>query len=122
MIIAIDFDGVLVNDKFPEIGEPDWDMVSAVWRLSHTEHELVLWTCRVDDRLEEAKQWCIDHDLKFTSINSNTPTNLNEYSTDPRKVYADIYIDDRACGYSRTRAINFLNKLFKGDLQNDNKR
>lgn len=112
MIIAIDFDGVLVSDKFPEIGEPDWKMVSAVWRLGFTQHELILWTSRVGDRLNEAIQWCQDHNLNFTCVNSNTPNNLAEYGTDPRKAFADVYIDDRAFGYDRKKAIKFLNDLF----------
>lgn len=112
MIIAVDFDGTLVKDKFPEIGEPIWDMVEAVWKLGFTDHELVLWTCRVDERLEEAVQWCIEHNLKFASVNSNTPNNLSQYGTDPRKVYADVYIDDRSVGYTKAKAVKFLNDLF----------
>lgn len=113
MIIAIDFDGVLVKDNFPEIGEPDWDMVSAVWRLGFTDHELVLWTSRVNERLAEAVKWCEEHDLKFDCVNENAPSNLAEYGTDPRKAFADVYIDDRALGYDRKKTLNFLNRLFK---------
>lgn len=112
MIIAIDFDGTLVEDAFPEIGRPVWDMVDAVWKLGFTDHELILWTSRVGERLEEAVRWCKEHDLKFTSINSNTPNNLGQYGTDPRKVFADVYIDDRAIGYTKTKAVSFLNELF----------
>lgn len=119
MIIAIDFDGVLVSDKFPEIGEPDWEMVSAVWRLGFTEHELILWTSRVGDRLNEAVQWCKDHNLNFTCVNANTPSNLAEYGTDPRKAFADVYIDDRACGYTRSKALKYLNELFDKEKLND---
>ena len=112
MIIAIDFDGVLVEDAFPAIGEPDWEMVSAIWRLGFTDHELILWTSRVNERLEEAVQWCKEHDLKFVCVNNNSPSNLAEYGTDPRKVFANIYIDDRACGYDRKKTLKLLNKLF----------
>jgi hypothetical protein len=122
MIIAIDFDGVLVKDKFPEIGEPDWDIISAVWRLGFTNHELILWTSRVDDRLQEAIEWCKAHDLKFTCVNSNTPSNLAEYGTDPRKAFADVYIDDRACGYSRTQTLIYLNKLITKEEHPNNER
>lgn len=112
MIIAIDFDGVLVEDKFPKIGKPNWDIVSAVWRLGFTNHELVLWTSRVGDRLNEALLWCMEHDLKFACVNNNTPSNLAEHGTNPRKVFADVYIDDRACGYDRVKALDFLNDIF----------
>lgn len=116
MIIAVDFDGVLVEDKFPDIGKPDWDMLKAVWQLGFTDHELILWTSRIGKKLEEAKQWCDEHNLKFTSVNANAPSNICEYGTDPRKVYADIYIDDRALGYSRKNAIKTLNELFNKEV------
>lgn len=122
MIIAVDFDGVLVEDQFPNIGKTDWEMVTSLWRLEGLGHEIVLWTCRVNDKLEEAKQWCKDHGLKFTCVNSNTPTNLNEYGTDPRKVFAHVYIDDRAIGYTRAKALKFLNKLYLEEMNKDDKR
>lgn len=119
MIIAIDFDGVLVKDKFPEIGEANLEMVFTVWKLGFTKHELILWTSRIGKRLEEAVQWCEDHNLKFTCINANTPNNLAKYGTDPRKAFADVYIDDRACGYSEAIALRFLNNLLMEENKNE---
>lgn len=95
IIVAVDFDGILCQDKFPEIGEPNYDMVSFVRRLQDSGIETILWTSRVDDRLAEAIAWCEDRGLHFTSINDNTPSNKEQYGTNPRKVYADIYMDDR---------------------------
>lgn len=112
MIIAVDFDGVLVEDKFPKIGRTHWDVVQAVRKLMLTNHELILWTSRVDERLEEAVRWCEEHGLKFVAVNSNSPNNLAQYGTDPRKVYADVYIDDRVVGFSRSKAVRFMNDLF----------
>lgn len=96
IIVAVDFDGILCKDKFPEIGKPNYDMVSFVRRLQDSGIETILWTSRVDDRLAEAITWCEDRGLHFTSINDNTPSNKEQYGTNPRKVYADIYIDDRS--------------------------
>ena len=95
IIVAVDFDGILCQDKFPEIGEPNYDMVSFVRRLQDSGIETILWTSRVDDRLAEAIAWCEDRGLHFASINDNTPSNKEQYGTNPRKVYADIYMDDR---------------------------
>ena len=112
MIIAIDFDGVLVEDKFPTIGEPKYEMVNAVNDLIQSGgHEVILWTCRVGDRLREAEDWCREHRMRFTTVNGNSPNNLAEYRTDPRKVYADVYIDDRGIGYSEELAVSFIKKL-----------
>lgn len=96
IIVAVDFDGILCQDKFPEIGEPNYDMISFVRRLQDSGIETILWTSRVDDRLAEAIVWCEGRGLHFTSINDNTPNNKEQYGTNPRKVYADIYMDDRS--------------------------
>lgn len=96
IIIAVDFDGILCEDKFPEIGLPHYDMVSFVRRLQDSGIETILWTSRIDDRLEEAVKWCEDRGLHFTAINDNTPSNKEQYGTNPRKVYADVYMDDRS--------------------------
>ena len=117
MIIAIDFDGVLVGDEFPEMGSPDTPMINAVKSVIEAGHEVILWTCRVGKRLEDAILWCERHRLDFAAINSPAPTNLAEYGTDPRKVYADYYIDDHMLGYSRLETIVLLKKISKGELQ-----
>lgn len=117
MIIAIDFDGVLVEDKFPEIGPPDTLIINAVKSVIKAGHEVILWTCRVGKRLEDAILWCERHRLDFAAINSPSPTNLAEYGTNPRKVYADYYIDDRMLGYSRFETVVLLRKISRGELQ-----
>lgn len=98
MIIAIDFDGVLCEDRFPEIGSPDYEMVSLVRQLIDAGHEVVLWTCRVDARLDEAVAWCEDRGLHFCAVNENAPSNrarwAAEYPNGTRKVYADLYVED----------------------------
>lgn len=96
IIVAVDFDGVLCQDKFPKIGRPNYDMILFVRRLQDSEVETILWTSRVDDRLAEAVAWCEDWGLHFTSVNDNTPNNKEQYGTNPRKVYADVYMDDRS--------------------------
>lgn len=113
VIIAVDFDGVLVEDKFPEIGKPNWEILIPLWRLKYSEHEFILWTSRVDDRLAEAIEWCNTHDLKFVAVNAGSDNNLKQYGTDPRKIYADVYIDDRAVGFSKKATVGFLNQLIK---------
>lgn len=98
MIIAVDFDGVLCVNKFPEIGKPNYEIISLVKQLIDQEHEVILWTSRVDNELVSAVRWCEDYGLKFCAVNDNAPSNkakyLNKYPNGTRKVYADVYIDD----------------------------
>lgn len=95
IIVAVDFDGILCEDAFPDIGKPNYEMVSFVRRLQDSGIETILWTSRINKKLDEAIDWCEDRGLKFTAINDNTPNNKAEYGTNPRKVYADVYMDDR---------------------------
>lgn len=99
MIIAVDFDGILCGNAFPDIGKPNYDMISFVRQLIDEGHEVILWTSRTGDRLTEAVMWCEDRGLHFCAINENAPSNLAqylaEYPTPSPKVYADLYLEDR---------------------------
>lgn len=117
MIIAVDFDGVIVSDKFPLIGDADFEILTLLGKAIDKGHQVILWTCRVGDRLREAEDWCRERRLRFTCVNGNSPTNLAEYKTDPRKIYADIYIDDRAIGYNREVTVGLLKLLIKEDCK-----
>ena len=98
MIIAVDFDGILCENQFPNIGPPNYAMISFVRELIDKGHELILWTSRVEWQLEEAVTWCEDHGLRFCAVNDSAPSNKEQFSTVyaslPTKVYVDIYIDD----------------------------
>lgn len=98
MIIAVDFDGILCENRFPDIGEPNYDAVSAVRQLIDAGHEVILWTSRVDQELTNAVEWCEERGLHFCAINENAPSNIQQYiekyPNGTRKIFADIYIDD----------------------------
>lgn len=116
MILAVDFDGTLCQNAFPGIGEPHWGIIAALRAVQqHTDHTTVLWTCRVNDKLKEAVEWCEEHGLHFDKVNENAIHNVSEYGTDPRKVFADIYIDDKAIGYSPEAVIETLKNLIEED-------
>ena len=98
MIIAVDFDGVLCENKFPDIGPPNYEVISIIRQLIDKGHEVVLWTSRNGAELKRAVHWCHDYGLHFCSVNEPAPSNEKEYAdkypTQSRKIYADIYIDD----------------------------
>ena len=95
-IIAVDFDGTLVEDKFPEIGEIKQD----VWRDALFAQErgakLILWTSRDNERLKAAIEFCTQHGLHFDAINNNLDECKVMFNNDTRKVYANEYWDDKA--------------------------
>lgn len=71
-------------------------MIQALRDLSrYCDARLILWTCREGDQLERALQWCYAHGLTFDAVNDNLPDHITTWGNNPRKVYADVYIDDR---------------------------
>lgn len=98
-IMAVDFDGTLVRDKFPEIGEERKKFCNIIRIFQNMGVKSILWTSRTGSALREAIEWCKDHDLHFDTINENLPEVIElTGGIDTRKVYADVYFDDRNRG------------------------
>lgn len=95
MVFAIDFDGTLVQDKFPEIGEEIPGRIDNIKRLQNEGYKMILWTCRNGQHLAEAVSWCKDRGLIFDAVNENLPEVRERWGGDTRKVYCDFYIDDK---------------------------
>ena len=95
MIYAIDFDGTLCVDRYPEIGEPREDMIRAVLDAQRAGDRFILWTCRIGERLEEAVAWSAARGITFDAVNDNLPDMIAPYGNNCRKVLVDGYIDDR---------------------------
>ena len=95
-IMAVDFDGTLVTDRFPEIGEERENFCRFIRILQRMGVKSILWTSRTGSALREAVEWCEEHDLHFDAINENLPEVIElTGGTDTRKVYANMYFDDR---------------------------
>lgn len=95
MVYAIDFDGTLVQDKFPEIGKEIPGRVEKCKRLQKSGDKIILWTCRNGEHLAEAVNWCKERGLVFDAVNENLPEVKERWGGDTRKVYCDFYIDDK---------------------------
>ena len=100
MRIAVDFDGTIVEHKYPSIGKEKPFAVETLKQLNADGHELILWTVRSGDLLHEAVKWCAERGLKFYAVNSNRPQG-SLFASNPNgspKVSADIFIDDSNLG------------------------
>lgn len=95
MIIGIDFDGTLAVHEYPEIGVEVPGAIETCKRLEADGHQLILYTMRSGDTLNEALDWCKERGLTFWGINKN-PT--QHRWTESPKVYCQVYIDDAAYG------------------------
>ena len=96
MIIAVDFDGTLCKESFPYIGEPNQDIIDYIKMLKASGDKIILWTCRYGKQLKQAIKWCKEQGIEFDAINDNIKEQKKLYHNNCRKVYADIYIDDKA--------------------------
>lgn len=94
-ILAVDFDGTLCKDAYPEIGEPREDIIALVQSYRKEGWRIVLWTCRNREALEAAVKWCTEQGLVFDAINTNIPEVQECFGGDTRKVFADKYLDDK---------------------------
>ena len=94
-IIAVDFDGTLCECKFTDIGAPIPPVIEYVKRLRAAGNIIILWTCRTGQNLTDAVTWCKQQGLTFDYINENVKQNVEQYGGDTRKIFADVYIDDK---------------------------
>ena len=99
MVFAIDFDGTLCTDNFPDIGKEIPGRINALKKLQEDGHKLILWTCRQNDEhgshLDNAVRWCAERGIIFDAVNQNLPEVQLKWGGDTRKVYCDYYIDDK---------------------------
>ena len=100
MTIAVDFDGTIVEHKYPKIGKELPFAIDTLKTLAGEGHKLILWTSRDGELLEEALQFCRERGLEFYAVNSNYPPGALFTSKAGKscKVVADVYIDDRNIG------------------------
>jgi hydroxymethylpyrimidine pyrophosphatase-like HAD family hydrolase len=99
MIIAVDFDGTIVEHKYPKIGKEIPFAIDTLKKLQYEHyHRLILWTVRVGNELDEALEYCRARGLEFYAANANYPEEVFDDKAGSRKVKADMYIDDRNIG------------------------
>lgn len=95
-IIAVDFDGTLCENKYPDIGEPRYSVINKLKAEQEAGAKVILWTCRREKQLADAVYWCAEQGLKFDAINENLKDTVERFGDDTRKVSATEYWDDRA--------------------------
>ncbi len=97
LIIAVDFDGTIVEDAYPKIGKPMLFSFETLKKLQEAGHRLILWTYRAGSKLDEAVTFCEDNGIYFYAVNKSFPEEEfnGKYS---RKINADLFIDDRNIG------------------------
>jgi len=122
MIYAIDFDGTIVENKFPAIGELKPEAASFISALKERGDKWILYTMREGPVLDEALAFLRDNGLEPDAVNDNLPEMCEFYHNNPRKVFANVYIDDHNAGgllFSRTPEKGSEKGDIPGDAQKD---
>jgi len=106
-ILSVDYDGTLFQDSWPKIGKPVKDVINKVKDFKEAGASVILWTCREGRSLQEALSRCSKEGLEFDSVNESCP-DQKKYQQKKllengeifglRKIYADLYIDDKSPG------------------------
>jgi len=96
LVIAIDFDGTIVTDKYPDIGFLKRNAKEVINKLYDEGHDIIINSCRQGREEREMVEFLIDNEIKFNAVNENLCYRIEEYDNDCRKIGADVYIDDKA--------------------------
>ena len=99
MIIAVDFDGTIVEHRYPDIGRERPFATDTLKKLIKDGHRLILWTVREGRLLDEAVDFCRERGVEFYAVNRDYPEEEKEHNKHySRKLKADVWIDDRNVG------------------------
>lgn len=98
LLIAVDFDGTIVEDAYPKIGKPMLFAFETLKQLEKDGHRLILWTYRNGRKLDQAVEFCRENGIEFYAVNCSYPSEDHRDPDVSRKINADIFIDDRNVG------------------------
>ena len=97
LTIAVDFDGTIAEDAYPQVGKAKLFAFETLKKLQEEGHRLILWTYRSGSKLDDAVAFCKKNGITFYAVNKSFPEEVFDpkYS---RKINADVFIDDRNIG------------------------
>lgn len=96
--LAIDFDGTIVEDAYPNIGKVKIFAFETLKKLQSEGYRLILWTYRSGKTLDDAVEFCRKNGVEFYAVNSSFEGEVFNGDEQSRKIDADLFIDDRNLG------------------------
>ena len=98
LLIAVDFDGTIVEDKYPAVGKAMPFAIETLKMLQGDGHRIILWTYRHGSKLQEAVDFMHAQEVPPYAVNRSYPEELPMPKDVSRKIHADLFIDDRNFG------------------------
>ncbi len=96
LVIAVDFDGTIVTNKYPDIGYLKRNAKKVINELFDAGHEIIINTCRQGKEEQDMIDFLKQMGIMYSTVNENLCYRIEEYGNDCRKIGADVYIDDKA--------------------------
>lgn len=94
-VFAVDFDGTIVKAEYPEIGDLIPGALETMQLMRARGHKIIIWTCRHGTHLEAVKAFLKANEVPYDYLNEHYPVFVQAHGYEPRKIFADYYIDDR---------------------------
>jgi hypothetical protein len=118
MYICVDFDGTIVDHRFPEIGPPVPGALEWLKKFQSAGAKLILFTMRSDggksgDSLTRAVNYLEENGISLYGVNKN-PSQV--HWTNSPKAYGHLYIDDAAFGCPLTQPDGFQRKCVDWEI------
>lgn len=105
---AIDFDDTIVVGAFPEIGEVKPHAKRVIEKIKDHGGLVSIWTCRSDDHERLVEKWLKDNGIPYDKLNEPFEHYTEFFKGNPRKILADVYIDDKSIDTIVNGGINWL--------------
>lgn len=117
-VYAVDFDGTLCENKWPEIGEPNLPLINFLKKEQEAGKKVILYTMREGKMLEQAEEWLFDNfDFMPDVVNDNTKELQKAFKNNPRKIYADVYIDDHNAQFGVCADLPYRAKVYADKIR-----
>lgn len=95
LTLAIDFDDTVAHNDYPAIKGLLDGAKEYINRLHDDGHYLIIWTCRCGNPQYMAEHFLYENGIRYHNINRHNPKAMLQYGNDTRKIWADVYIDDK---------------------------
>lgn len=100
VVLSIDFDGTICTVDYPKVGIERNGAKEYINKLFNEGYLIIINTCRTDGKgifaATDAKKFLDMREIKYHYFNENWPDLIKFYNdVDPRKISADVYIDDK---------------------------
>lgn len=112
-VVAIDFDGTIVEDAWPGIGKIRQEVVDFIHELKAQGHIVIIWTCREQEYRDHAIQFLKDNNIPYDYFNENPQDWIDAFNNDSRKIGATFFLDDRAWNI---KDLETLKQIIRGNV------